>query len=46
VSYAAGFFDQTNTFRVRYTLSDKWTIQAENGRYASSDLLYRFERGK
>jgi translocation and assembly module TamB len=46
VSYAAGFFDQTNTFRVRYTISDKWTVQAENGRYNSSDLLYRFELGK
>ena len=46
VSYATGFYEQTNTFRVRYSLSDKWTVQAENGRSTSSDLLYRVERGK
>ncbi|HEU4364001.1 MAG TPA: translocation/assembly module TamB domain-containing protein [Candidatus Krumholzibacteria bacterium] len=46
VSYATGLFEQTNTFRVRYSLSSRWTVQAENGRYASSDLLYWFERGK
>lgn len=46
VSYAAGFYDRTNTFRVRYSLSNSWLLQAENGRYASSDILYRFEEGK
>ncbi len=46
VSYAAGFFEETNTFRVRYSLTDSWTLQAESGRYASSDILYRFEMGK
>ena len=46
VSYATGLFEQANTFRARYTLSDRWTVQAESGRYTSSDLLYRIERGK
>jgi hypothetical protein len=31
---------------VRYSLSQKWTVQAENGRATSSDLLFRIERGK
>jgi translocation and assembly module TamB len=46
VSYATGFFEQTNTFRVRYSLADRWTLQAESGKAASSDLLYWFERGE
>lgn len=46
VSYAAGLFDNTNTFRARYSLARKWTLQAESGKYDSTDLLYWFERGK
>ncbi len=46
VSYAAGLFEHTNTFRVRYSLTNKWTLQAESGKNSSSDLLYWFERGK
>jgi translocation and assembly module TamB len=46
VSYAAGIFEHTNTFRTRYSLTGHWTLQAESGRYDSTDLLYWFERGK
>jgi hypothetical protein len=46
VSYAAGLFEQTNTFRVRYSLSNSWTLQAESGKDSSTDILYRFERGQ
>lgn len=46
VSYAAGMFENTNTFRVRYSLSNSWTLQAESGNDSSTDILYRFERGK
>ncbi|HXV14773.1 MAG TPA: translocation/assembly module TamB domain-containing protein [Candidatus Krumholzibacteria bacterium] len=47
VSYAAGLFEHTNTFRTRYSLSSRWTVQTESGTKASStDLLYWFERGK
>lgn len=46
VSYAAGLFEHTNTFRVRYSLSNSWTLQAESGDASSTDILYRFERGK
>jgi translocation and assembly module TamB len=46
VSYAAGLFDNTNTFRARYSLARRWTLQTESGKYDSTDLLYWFERGK
>ncbi|HEX6789836.1 MAG TPA: translocation/assembly module TamB domain-containing protein, partial [Candidatus Krumholzibacteria bacterium] len=46
VSYATGLFEKTNTFRVRYSLSRKWTLQAESGKDSSTDLLYWFERGR
>jgi translocation and assembly module TamB len=46
VSYATGFFEHTNSFRVRYSLTNNWTVQAESGRASSTDLLYRFEQGK
>lgn len=46
VSYAAGLFENTNTFRARYSLTGHWTLQGESGRYDSTDLLYWFERGK
>jgi len=46
ISYATGLFEKTNTFRVRYSLAPRWTLQAENGKDSSTDLLYWFERGK
>jgi translocation and assembly module TamB len=46
VAYVAGLFEKTNTFRVRYSLDRKWTLQAESGDESSTDILYWFERGK
>ena len=46
VSYATGLFEHTNTFRARYSLGKRWTLQSENGEANSADLMYWFERGK
>ncbi len=46
VSYAAGLFEHTNTFRTRYSLTGHWTLQTESGKDDSTDLLYWFEHGK
>jgi translocation and assembly module TamB len=46
VSYAAGLFENTNTFRARYSLTPRWTLQTESGKQSGTDLLYWFERGK
>ncbi len=43
VSYAAGLFDQSSTFRMRYTLSRRWTVQTETGLVSGADLLYSLE---
>jgi translocation and assembly module TamB len=45
VAYGIGLFEPINTFRVRYLLSDKWTLQAESGKGTSADALYTVERG-
>jgi translocation and assembly module TamB len=46
VSYSTGLFERTNVFRARYSLTNKWTLQGESGDAQSTDLLYKFERGK
>jgi translocation and assembly module TamB len=46
VSYATGLFENTNTFRARYSLTTRWTLQTESGKDSGTDLLYWFERGK
>ena len=46
VSYATGLFENTNTFRARYSLTNKWTLQTESGTESGTDLLYWFEHGK
>lgn len=46
VSYAAGLFEHSNTFRTRYSLTGHWTLQTESGKDDSTDLLYWFEHGK
>ncbi len=45
VTYGIGLFEPINTFRIRYLLSDKWTLQAESGKGTSADALYVIERG-
>lgn len=44
ISYGIGLFEPINTFRLRYQLSDKWTLQTETGVEASGDLFYTIER--
>jgi translocation and assembly module TamB len=46
VSYGVGLFEPINTFRLRYMLSSRWTLQAETGKAAGADALYRIERGR
>jgi translocation and assembly module TamB len=45
VSFGMGLFEPVNTFRIRYLLSDKWSLQAENSGVATgADALYTIER--
>ena len=46
VSYGIGLFDASSLFRIRYLLSQKWTLQAETGDRTSTDINYRVERGR
>ncbi|MFC1575622.1 translocation/assembly module TamB domain-containing protein [Gemmatimonadota bacterium] len=46
VSYGVGLFEPVSLFRMRYLLSSRWTLQAESGKAAGADLLYRIERGR
>ncbi|HZE76242.1 MAG TPA: translocation/assembly module TamB domain-containing protein, partial [Gemmatimonadales bacterium] len=46
VSYGIGLFDPVSTLRLRYALSSKWTLQAEQGEATGADLLYKFEAGR
>jgi translocation and assembly module TamB len=45
VSYGIGLFDPISTLRLRYTVSDKFTLQAERGAATGADVLFRIERG-
>lgn len=44
VSYGIGLFDAANSFRIRYRLSSKWTLEAVSGLQDSADFLYTIER--
>lgn len=44
VSYGIGLFEAVNTFRVRYRVSSKWTLEAVSGLDSSADILYTIER--
>jgi translocation and assembly module TamB len=46
VVYGIGLFQPVSTFRVRYILSSKWTLQAESSSETGADILYTLERGK
>ena len=46
VVYGSGLFQPVSTFRVRYILSSKWTLQAESSTETGADILYTLERGK
>jgi translocation and assembly module TamB len=45
VSYGIGLFDPVSILRLRYALSSKWTLQAEQGEGSGADILYRVEAG-
>jgi translocation and assembly module TamB len=45
VGYGVGLFDPVSTFRIRYRLTERWTLQGESGKASSGDLLYTIESG-
>ncbi len=44
VSYGIGLFEPVYTFRLRYQLSSKWSLQTESGVESGGDLFYTIER--
>jgi translocation and assembly module TamB len=44
VAYGMGLFEPVNTFRIRYLVNKKLTLQAERGTGVSADALYTVER--
>jgi translocation and assembly module TamB len=40
VSYGVSLTQQLNTFKMRYTLSDRWTLRTEVGQAYGADLVY------
>ncbi len=44
VSYGIGLFEPIYTFRMRYSISEKWTLQTESGVESSGDVVYTVER--
>ena len=44
VSYGISLTESINTFKLRYTLGDRWTIKTEAGENTSADLVYTIER--
>jgi translocation and assembly module TamB len=43
VVYGLGLFEAVNTFRIRYVLNHRFTLQAESGNNTSADMLYTIE---
>jgi translocation and assembly module TamB len=44
VAYGIGLFEAVNTFRVRYSLNNRWSLQAESGRQTSGDIFFNIEK--
>jgi translocation and assembly module TamB len=45
VSYGIGVFEQLNTLRLRYEMSDNWAIEVDsNSQESGADLFYTFEK--
>ena len=40
VSYGVSLTEQLNTFKLRYTLGDHWTIRTELGQARGADLVF------
>jgi translocation and assembly module TamB len=45
VGYGIGLYQPISTFRLRYLLTSRWSIEAITGDQQSTDLLWRIERG-
>jgi len=44
VSYGVSLTEQLNTFKMRYTLGDHWTVRTELGQARGADLVYTIEK--
>ncbi len=44
VSYGISFTEQLNTLKLRYTLTDRWTVKTEVGEARGADLVYTIEK--
>lgn len=44
VSYGISLTEALNSFKLRYTLSDRWTLKSEAGKAASADIIYTIEK--
>lgn len=44
VSYGISLTEQLNTFKLRYTLGDHWTLKTELGQAQGADLVYTIDR--
>ncbi len=45
VGYGVGLYQPISTFRIRYLLTSKWSIESVTGDERATDILYRFETG-
>ncbi len=44
VSYGISLTEAINTFKLRYTIGDRWVLTGESGEAASADVLFTIER--
>lgn len=44
VSYGISLTEQLNTFKLRYTLGDHWTLKTELGQAQGADLVYTIDK--
>ncbi|MEX2523908.1 MAG: translocation/assembly module TamB domain-containing protein [Gammaproteobacteria bacterium] len=44
LSYGIGLFETINTVRIRYDITRRWAVEAQQGTEVGADLLYKFEK--
>ena len=44
ISYGVSLTQSLNTVKLRYTLSDRWTIKTEAGQARGADLVYTIQK--
>ena len=44
VSWGVSLTESINTFKMRYTIDDRWTVKTEAGKESSADLVYTIEK--